>query len=473
MRSSRANPLGEMRRAPASIPDWDTRLTAFLKRNPINGPGGMGKQYAARQDLARQYITGQILPGERKSMQPISSRVPGAAYDQIQHFITYSPWDPEATYDGVIRTMAKEASGSSAGLIIDDTGNPKQGSHSPGVSRQHCSATGNVNNCQVAVTCACALPGTPRNADVVVWSVGMRLYLPKTWTEDPVRRREVGIPDDIIFHTKTDLALDIIANARHFGVRHRFIGADTFYGDLGPFRAQLRAWIEPYVLAVTTGELRVVPADIQIHAAGTRRGRLGRLCTRPWLDSSVKTQSPAEIAASIQQWRQVSWGTGTKGPLEGDFARVRVRVCQGNRYPTEELAWLLLERRPEELRAYLCWGLDHCSLEDLVRMAHLRWSVEEIHEELKRELGWDHFEGRKWLGWHHHAVLSQMALAFLAWLRMQTPRAPKESYPTLPEVRREIVRRLVASLIEEANEGPPIEREEKLHYLEDLVRFAG
>src|SRR3990172_3438320 len=148
-------------RATASVPDAEAKISAFLDRNPIGGPDGRGIRWKARQDLARQYILGQFLPGERKSMQPIAARVPGATYDQVQHFITYAPWDPEATYDGVIRTMVELAGSPTAGLLIDDTGNPKQGKDSPGVAPQYCGAAKGVKNCQVAVSCVCARQGHP------------------------------------------------------------------------------------------------------------------------------------------------------------------------------------------------------------------------------------------------------------------------------------------------------------------------
>ena len=407
-------------------------------------------------------------------MQPLAARTPGASYDRIQHFLTYSPWDPEATYDSVIETMAEEVSSEDAGLLIDDSGLPKKGTSSVGVSRQYCGASnGGIDNCQVAVTCVCAVPGTPRNADLVTWSVGMELYVPQAWIQDPQRCQKVGIPAEVTFQTKTELALKLVQKARRFGIPHRFVGADAFYGDSGPLRAQLRQWDEPYVVGVTASELRVVPATAVVHPAGTKGRTRGRFHQHPWLDPETLTVSPVALAGQVRRWQTVVWGQGTKGPLSDQFARLKVRVCKGNRQPTQEVGWLLFQRHVDEIRAFLCWGLDECSLLELVKMAHLRWGIEDVYEELKREIGWDHFEGRTWRGWHHHAVLSQMALAFLATLRVATPRQRGESYPTLPEVRREIIRRLVVTLKQTAKEGPPQEREAALKYLEELIVNAG
>jgi SRSO17 transposase len=392
----------------------------------------------------------------------------------MQHFITYSPWDPEGTYDGVIHTMMGVASGKNGALIIDDTGNPKKGLKSPAVARQYCGAVMKVDNCQVAVSCAYVLPMGPTNADNISWSIGMRLYMPKEWAGDIPRRQKAGIPDDTVFHTKTELALELLAKARAFNIPHKFTIADSFYGDNGDFRAQLRAWKEPYVMAVDVGELMVIPENTTVNLPKPEPGKHGRPRTRPWLDSDMKPETPREIAKKITQWKKVKWGVGTKGPLVGEFARLRVRVCvSGDYVPTDELGWLILERLSDDVKCCLCWGLDECGLQDLVQMVHMRWTVEDVYEELKRELGYDHFEGRSWLGWHHHAILTQLAYAFLAWLRLKNRKNPRYSYPTIPEVRRQIVYHLVETLGDEAKEGPPEKREEALRYLQEMILYAG
>lgn len=448
-------------------------LQEFLQGGPVGGRPPAGPRALKWQRLAETYILGLLLPGERKSMRPIASRT-DAEYEALQQFITDSPWDSEATLDGIIAQIAPQVSGPEGVIVLDDTSNPKKGKHSPGVAKQYSGLRGDVDNCQVAVSGLYALHLGPSNADVITWPLGMRLYLPGEWAGDPVRRKRAGIPDEVEFKEKGRLALELVDKARRHRIPHRAVLADIAYGHNGGFRAQLQAWNEPYVVGVKTGQLRVVPADTPIHPPGTW-ARRGRPRTRPWLPGHVRPRSPRELARRLprSEWKTVQWGEGAKGTLEGEFARAKVRVCHGFRKPTEEVGWLLLEKRSGDLKAYLCGGLDNLTLAEMAGLAHLRWPVERGYQDMKSELGWDHFEGRTWNGFHHHAVLTQIAYAYLSWWRWKHRESPGVPMPTLPEVRRGVVNHVVERLLEEARRDLGGRLPLGLQLLAEMVRKGG
>lgn len=452
--------------------EWEPKLHRLIGPAFLAGrrPGPRQRRW---QSLAENYILGLLLPGERKSMQPVAARA-DIDYEVLQQFITDAPWDPESVLDGILTQMRQQVSGPEGVIVLDDSANPKKGKLSPGVAKQYSGLRGDVDNVQVAVSGLYALPVGPSNADVVSWPLGMRLYLPEEWARDLVRRRNAGIPDEVQFQTKGQLALELVEKARRYRIPHRAILSDVGYGHNGGFRAQLRAWNEPYLVGVGVSELRAIPADARVHPPETRP-RPGRPRTRPRISDRVQPRSPGEWARRLpkSEWKAVRWGVGTKGPLEGEFARVKVRVCHGFRRPTDEVAWLLLEKRAGELKAYLAWGLDHLSLEEMASLAHLRWTVERGYQDMKSELGWDHFEGRTWTGWHHHTVLTQMAFAFLALLRWESRESPGVPLPSLAEVRRKVVCIVVEMLLKEAREELGGTLPPGLKMLANLVREAG
>lgn len=407
-------------------------------------------------------------------MQPIAARVPDTDYEALQQFITDAPWDSESVLDGFIAQVQPVVSGPDGVLLLDDCPIPKKGTLSPGVAKQYSGLRGDVDNCQAVVSALYARPLGPANADAATLPLGMRLYLPEEWARDPVRRARAGIPDEVAFKTKPELAMDLVDKARRLRIPHRAILTDIGYGSDGGFRARLRERGEAYAAGVKTGQLRVVPADTRVYPAGTRP-RGGHRRRHPWLSQSARPFSPRELARRLpeSEWRTVRWAKGSKGPLEAEFARARVRVCRGFRKPTDEVGWLLLERRNGELKAYMCWGLDDASLEELATLVHLRWSVERGFQDMKSELGFDHFEGRTWNGFHHHAVLTQIALAFLALLRWEAREGPGEPLPTLPEVRRQVVEWVVEDLLKEAREALGGKLPPGLEALAEMVRKAG
>lgn len=395
-------------------------------------------------------------------MQPSALRVPAAQYEAIQHFITDSPWDWGESQSRLIDLMAKEASGPDGLLVLDDVPLVKQGAKSPGVHRQYCGLTGGVANCQALVDAIYLLPGDGLHRETLGWCFGIDLYLPKAWAEDPKRCREVGIPLPVTFREKWRIALEEIDKARKHGLSHRATTADCGYGDAQEFRARLRAWGEPYVMEVTASEVRVVRPSTPVLQPGQRlTGRRGRRrLQRPHLREGTLTVSATALAEAAEDWVTIRWGEGTKGPLEGRFTRRRVRVCRLDKIPTDEVGWLLLESTSEGARAWICWGLEKASLAELAAIAHRRFLIERFHEEVKMELGLDHFEGRRWRGLNHHLTLVLVAHTFL--VREQIRASAKDtgergasekgeaSLPTLAEMRRRVVLEVAWALVSRA-----------------------
>ncbi len=390
---------------------------------------------------AHAYLDGLLAPGRRKNMEAIARRV-GMDEDRVERFVRESPWEYEALQDYLVAHVPEGIRSPGAALVVDDVGIIKQGRHSVGVYRQYSGALGKVGNCQVAVDMTYAVPGGRRNADQVTWPLGMELYLPRPWVEEPEYedlRGEVGLPRNVGFRTKPEIALSMIDAARAHRIEHAVVVADAGYGDNMEFRTALRRRREAYVLGVDPSRVRVVGADVPVEIPPVGR-RGGRPWTAPAYPEGVRAESPGQNARWVEDWGRVEWAEGTRGPLAGLFYRTRVRVTEGaarRRHATGEVAWLLLERRANELKAYLCWGLDHATLEELVGYAHLRWTIEQYHREAKQLLGLDRFEGRTWKGWHHHVAMVLLAYAFLAHLR--AGQGGRDPLPTLPQVARAVV----------------------------------
>lgn len=254
--------------------------------------------------------------------------MPDVQYVPIQHFITDSPRDWRESQGRLIGLMAREATGPDGILVLDDVPLVKPGTKSPGVHRQYWGVRAGVDNCQSLVDAVHLLPGAGSHRDTLGWCFGIDLYLPKAWTEEPKRCREASIPLLVTFHEKWRIALEEIDQARERRLPHRATTADCGYGDTQEFRAELRRWKEPYVLEVTSKEVRVVSPKTPDYAPGEhRRGRRGRRrLRRPHIPGGVPTVSPIFLAEGAKDWTTIRWGEGTKGPSEGRFPRRKVRV---------------------------------------------------------------------------------------------------------------------------------------------------
>jgi len=292
-------------------------------------------------------------------------------------------------------------------LIFDDTGFAKQGKASVGVARQYSGTLGKVGNCQVAVTCCYADARAS-------WPVAVRLYLPKEWTDDPERLKRARVPDDVTFQTKAAIALELLDQARAWGVPHRGVTSDADYGDNPNFLAGLEARHERYVVAVRS--------DFQVRV----KARGAPPCQRA---------DQALAAVPRCQWRTIRWRHGTKGGLRKKFVAVRAwrLTAQGEAH----IGWLVGERaargQAEEHKFYWSNLPASATLEERVDDAHRRHAIEPFHEEAKGELGWDQYQGRLWPGFHRHAVTVMLALSFLLWQELrERDHHPKRGRPRDP-----------------------------------------
>jgi len=371
-----------------------------------------------RGQHAGEYVRGLLMDGERKSIEPMAKRLPGGDVQALQQFVNQSPWPSEEVRASLARKMEREFV-PEAYWLIDEVSFPKQGKHSVGVARQYCGALGKTANCQVAVSLDL---GTEESSTPLNWA----LYLPKQWTDDPARRKKAGIPEEITFKTKTTLALDLIDEVKAWGLQDRLVLADSAYGDAYDFRQGLRSRKLNYVVQVS-GELTAWtqdphPPELPVKRGGGRRKRL-------YARELPPTRSLCQIAKDLtsQSWKQITWREGTKGPLSSRFARVVVWMANGLlqgktvQVPREEL---LIEWPDGDKGPWKYWLSSlpphRTSFRGLVRKAKGRFRIEQDYEEMKGEVGLDHFEGRSWRGWHHHVTLVTLAYAFLVLERLGT-----------------------------------------------------
>ena len=359
------------------------------------------------------YLKGLILPGERKSVEPMAARVAPGDLQQLHHFVSTSPWATAPLEDELVKAADRLVGGPDAVLVVDDTALVKQGRHSVGVKRQYCGQLGKRANCQSLVSLTLA------SAEVPV-GVGLRLFLPEDWSGDADRRAAAGVPGAVAHRPKWRIALDEIDRVLASGARFGCVLADAEYGKAAEFRAGLGERRLAYAVGVLPAQ-KVYPPDVTL--ALPERKPAGRPRTHP-VPSAPSVPAAELIEARSEAFRAVSWRVGTKGPLKAEFAALRVRVADGpadasgQHLPGDE-AWLVGEHRATGERKYYVANLPaETPLEVLAALIKGRWVCEQMHQQLKDELGLDHFEGRSWRGLHHHALLCQLAFAFLQHLRL-------------------------------------------------------
>jgi SRSO17 transposase len=390
----------------------DKRFEEYLERL------GAVVGHADRGEPLRGYLIGLCLPGERKSVEPMAARVDPrhvrARHQSLHHFVANAPWDDEAVLrvarDYVLEQM--ERHGAVAGWIVDDTGIPKKGKHSVGVVRQYCGVLGKQDNCQVAVTVTLA-------NEAVSVPASYRLYLPEVWANDRRRRKEAVVPEQVTFKTKWQIALDQIARLCDEGLPLAPVVADAGFGVVTAFRDALTAQGLPYVVGIS-GETTVWRPGTEPQRPRAYRG-MGRPPTRIRRTKSRRPVSIRALAEALptSAWQTVTWRQGTRGLMRSRFAFLRVRPAHRDeeRDRAREVEWLIIEWPRGEAaptKAWLSTLPADTPREQLIRLAKLRWRIERDYEELKQEIGLDHFEGRGWRGFHHHGVLCVAAYAFLA-----------------------------------------------------------
>ena len=388
--------------------DWQAELEAWL------APFLARLRRVEQRRWAPVYLQGLLGPGERKSVEPMAARVAPGNLQQLHHFVSTSPWQTAPLEQELVRQADRLLGGPQAVLVIDDTALVKQGRHSVGVARQYCGQLGKTANCQVLVslTLACA--------EVPV-CVALRLFLPESWAADETRRARAGVPAEVTFRPKWQIALDEMDRLMAAGARFGCVLADAEYGKAAEFRAGLSERGRLWAVGILPAQ-KVYPADVSL--TWPARKPRGRPAKHPV--PSVESQSAQALFAALpdEMWRTLSWRRGSKADLKADFAALRIRVADGpemsdaQHLPGEE-AWLVCERRSSgERKYYLTNHAEDVSMESLAAAIKARWVCEQAHQQMKEELGLDHFEGRSWLGLHHHVLMTMLAFAFLQHLRL-------------------------------------------------------
>ena len=373
--------------------------------------------HSSRVQPLKDYCTGLLLPGERKSAEPMAAIVaPGrvaAEHQSLLHLVGQSAWSDEAMLDTVrdLVLPALERQTPIAAWIVDDTGIAKKGVHSVGVARQYCGRLGKQDNCQVAVSLSVA----HRHASLpIAW----RLYLTEAWAADPARRAKAKVPEDVVFQTKPEIALGQIAAAHAAGIAPGVVLADAAYGCNGAFRAGVTALGLTYAVGIQSNATVWAPGQDPL-PPGPWSGR-GRRPTRLRRNADHAPVSVKDLALGQppDRWTTCTWREGTNTPLTSRFCALRVRPAGGDdrRMTPHPVEWLLIEwpeGESEPSKYFLATLPPDTDLATLVDIVKLRWRVERDYEELKSEIGLAHYEGRGWRGFHHHATLCIAAYGFL------------------------------------------------------------
>jgi SRSO17 transposase len=373
--------------------------------------------HADRTAPLKAYCAGLLLPGERKSVEPMAARLAPdnvrRMHQSLHHLVADAPWNDAAILERVrgYTVPVMKGEGSLLAWIVDDTGFPKKGSHSVGVARQYCGQVGKQENCRVAVSLSVAT----KSASL---PIAFRLYLPEVWAKDDNSRKRAGVPEDISFQTKPEMALQQIRQAVKDQVTPAPVLADAAYGNDAGFRAGLEKLKLQYAVGVQSSTTVWPPGTGPLPAKSwSGQGRPPSLLRRDKEHSPLSVKELA-LCLTAEDFHMVSWTPGSKGKLRSRFAAVLVRPAHRDywRQTEHKELWLLIEwpKDEKEPTKYRLANLpSQTSFTSLVLLAKLRWRIERDYEELKQELGLGHYEGRGWRGFHHHATLCIAAYGFL------------------------------------------------------------
>lgn len=398
--------------------EWEGDLARWLE------PFLAHLSHRARRAMCPLYVAGLIGPGDRKSVQPMAERLGFATHDRLHHFVSSAAWDAAPLEAELLAKADALVGGRDASLVIDDTALPKKGTRSVGVAPQYASALGKNANCQTLVSLTLARREVPI-------PVALRLFLPETWTSDPKRLARAGVPEaERVPRTKPDIALGELDRVRAAGVRFGVVLADAGYGISATFRAALSARGLLWAVGIPRIQ-KAFPAEVAMVAPPPSR--------RPSSQALVPATEAVSAEALLEGevWRTIAWRRGTKGPLKAAFAARRVRVADGpavrlhgrnNQHMPGEAVWLVGERRSSGERKYYLSNLPaETPLRRLASVIKARWVCEQAHQQLKEELGLDHFEGRSWTGLHRHALMTLIAFSYLQHQRLAAARWGKKS----------------------------------------------
>jgi SRSO17 transposase len=385
------------------------------------------------------YSRGLMLPIERKSVEPLAANTDPlhvrSKHQSLHHLVAMSQWSDTAVLkrvrDWVVPRLGHK---SRFYWIVDDTGFPKKGEHSVGVARQYCGQLGKQDNCQVAVSLSLA---TEQGSVPIDW----RLYLPEEWAKDQRRREKAGVPKEVKFLTKPEIALEQLRAAKAAGVAVGIVLADAAYGNDTSWREELSAMELEYCVGVQSSTTVWAPGTGPLSPKPQKR--MGRPPTRWRRGPGAAPLSVKALAKSFKarRWQTISWGEGSNAVLSSRFAALRVRAAHRDegRSTLREEQWLLIEwprGEAEPTKYWLSTLPADTPLVQLVKVAKMRWRIERDYQELKQEFGLSHYEGRNWRGFHHHATLCIAAYGFLLADRLRHGGSKKNSTqsktPSLP-----------------------------------------
>jgi len=412
-------------------------------------PGAQQKRFAAYLDRLAQaaqhmdravplksYCTGLLLPGERKSVEPMAARLcpdnVRQTHQSLHHVVADAPWSDEDVLEQVRHYVlpAMQKQGAVVAWVVDDTGFVKKGTHSVGVTRQYCGQVGKQENCRIGVSLSLS---TAEASLPIAW----RLYLPEIWSEDKKRRKAAGIPEDIKFQTKPEIAFEQIRAALDRQVSSAPVLADAAYGNDTKFRSGISDLGLLYAVGVQSSTSVWKPGQGPLPKRKWKG--IGRPTSLLRRDRNHHPISVRELATSLPSsaWKTVVWREGTRKSLHSRFAAVRIRTAHRD-YWSSELRpeeWLLIEwpsPETEPTRYWLSTLPIDTKLSALVRLAKHRWIIERDYQELKQELGLGHYEGRGWRGFHHHATLCIAAYGFLVAERSRFSPSARAGHLDLP-----------------------------------------
>lgn len=440
--------------SPAALPELEAFLAPFAP---------LFRRHTSRDSMER-YLTGLLTDLPHKTADTIAAAVAGTSTERLQHLLTDATWDALALDEARVQQLLAAHPPTAGVLVLDDTGLPKKGSGSVGVAAQDSGTLGKIGNCQVVVSAA-YLADDPASSSPFHWPVSAQLYLPESWTTDPARRKTGHVPVQVSQRTKPEIALDLLDQARAWGVPVQLVVVDSGYGDNPTFLHGLDTRQLPYVCAVESTFGVRLPAEVQEAArqVPVYQGMGQPRKPRPAPLYPVKQLSTALPASA---WQTIRWREGTRGTMQAQAVALRVHWATGadvhstthHRVHTGPEGWLLAERpvppadaaeqtaptatpqkkrrrskqKPKDPTKYWFSTLPQdATLEHLVTLAHARWVVEQFYEDAKQECGLDHYQGRRWDGLHRHLALVLLAYSFLMLERLQLPLPPGEAFSPL------------------------------------------
>ena len=433
---SRMNTPVVPKASPETLPELATYLAPFAP---------LFRRSTSRESIER-YLTGLLTDLPRKNCDTIAAAVAGTSTERLQHLLTDATWAPQALDQQRVAALVAQSPPQGL-LVLDDTGLPKQGRGSVGVTRQYSGTLGKVANCQIVVT-AHYVADEPTSPAPVHWPVTARLYLPEAWATDGARRAKGHAPPEVTFQTKPELALALVDQARAWGVPFAWVVTDAGYGDNPTFLRGLDDRQIAYVVGVSSTFGVRLPDEVRTAALvlpsrTRRRGQPKKLRPAPLYEAKAVLEALPE-----DRWQPITWREHRNGVLRKQCVAVRVHWATGGaqfstshpRVSTGPEGWLLGERPMPGERGDLKWYVSNLPtdtpLHRLVELAHSRWPIEQFYEDAKGECGLDDYQGRRWDGLHRHLALVMLAYSFMARQRWTPPDpggfSPLRGAPVVP-----------------------------------------